>query len=69
MKLTVVVDNMVSHSTPRPFRAEHGYALLVETGGKKILLDAGQSDVVVHNLSLLGVHPDELDAIAISHGH
>lgn len=69
MKLTVVVDNMVSHSMPRPLRAEHGYALLIEIGGKKILLDAGQSDVAVHNLSLLGVHPDELDAIAISHGH
>lgn len=41
MKLTVVVDNMVSHSMPRPLRAEHGYALLIEIGGKKILLDAG----------------------------
>jgi 7,8-dihydropterin-6-yl-methyl-4-(beta-D-ribofuranosyl)aminobenzene 5'-phosphate synthase len=69
LKLTVVVDNSVPISTPSPFQGEHGFSLLIEIDSAKILLDAGQSDVVVHNLSLLGVHPNELDAIVLSHGH
>jgi 7,8-dihydropterin-6-yl-methyl-4-(beta-D-ribofuranosyl)aminobenzene 5'-phosphate synthase len=69
MKVTVVIDNSVPISARVPFLAEHGLSLLLETGTQKLLLDTGQSAAVVHNLSLLGVHPLELDAIVISHGH
>ena len=69
MQLTVVMDNMVPFGASKPFVGEHGYSLLIETAAKRVLLDAGQSEAVVRNLSLLGVHPDELDAIVISHGH
>lgn len=69
MKVTVVVDNSVPISARSPFLGEHGLSLLIETGTRKILLDTGQSSAVVHNLGLLGVHPRELDAITISHGH
>lgn len=69
MKVTVVVDNSVPISAKSPFIGEHGLSLLLETDTKKILVDTGQSGAVVHNLSLLGVHPRELDAIALSHGH
>lgn len=69
MKITVVIDNCVPISTPSPFLGEHGASLLIEANGKLILLDAGQSSAVVHNLSLLGKHPAELDAIIVSHGH
>lgn len=69
MKVTVVVDNSVPISAKKPFLGEHGLSLLLELDSYKPPLDAGQSSAVVHNLSLLGVHPHELDAIAISHGH
>lgn len=69
MKVTIVVDNSVPISAKKPFLAEHGLSLLLETDSYKLLLDAGQSSAVVQNLSLLGVHPLQLDAIAISHGH
>lgn len=69
MKITVVVENSVPISSPSPFLAEHGFSVLIEVDSTKILMDAGQSDVVVHNLSLLGVHPNELDMIVLSHGH
>ncbi|VBB07720.1 metallo-beta-lactamase [Lucifera butyrica] len=69
MKLTVVVDNYVPISTPSPFLGEHGFSLLIELDTAKILLDTGQSDAVVKNLSLLGIHPNQLDAIVLSHGH
>ena len=69
MKVTVVIDNSVPISANKPFLGEHGLSLLLETDSYKLLLDAGQSSAVVHNLSLLGIHPLQLDAIAISHGH
>ena len=69
MKITVVVDNAVPISAKSPFVAEHGYSLLIEHDMKKILFDAGQSQAVVHNLSLLGTSPTELDALVLSHRH
>ncbi len=69
MRITVVVDNTVPISAKSPFFAEHGYSLLIEHNSKKILFDAGQSQAVVHNLSLLGTSPTELDALVLSHGH
>lgn len=69
LKVTVVVDNCVSPAVRKPFRGQHGLAVLIDTGTNKILFDAGPSDIVVHNLGLLGVHPRDLDAIVLSHGH
>ena len=69
LKFTVVVDNNVPPGARAPFRGEHGLSVLIETGTNNILFDAGPSDVVVYNLGLLGVHPRDLDAIILSHGH
>ncbi len=69
MKVTIVVDNYVPISTPKPFWGEHGFSMLLESNEHKILMDTGQSEAVVKNLSLLGIHPNELDAIVLSHGH
>ena len=69
LKFTVVVDNNVPPGARAPFRGEHGLSVLIETGTNRILFDAGPSDIVVYNLGLLGVHPKELDAIVLSHGH
>lgn len=69
MKITVVVDNNVPPGAKAAFRGEHGLAVLIETGTNKILFDTGQSDLVIYNLGLLGVHPRDLDAIVLSHGH
>lgn len=69
MKVTVVIDNTVPPSIRGPFVAEHGLSLLIESDGKRVLFDTGQTGAVVNNLSLLGVHPATLDAIVLSHGH
>ena len=69
MKVTVVIDNAVPPSIRGPFVAEHGLSLLIESEGKRVLFDTGQTGAVVNNLSLLGVHPATLDAIVLSHGH
>jgi len=67
--LTVIVDNCVPINADAPFLGEHGLSMLLETGGSRILIDAGQSSAVVHNLGLLSIAPSSLDMIAISHGH
>jgi 7,8-dihydropterin-6-yl-methyl-4-(beta-D-ribofuranosyl)aminobenzene 5'-phosphate synthase len=69
MRVTVVVDNCIMPKTKKPLRAEHGLSLLLETAEGRFLFDAGQSEVAADNLALLGVHPRELDAIILSHGH
>jgi len=69
MKVTVVIDNCIPPSLRGPFLAEHGLALLIEEGASRILFDTGQTGAVVHNLSLLGIHPSSLDAVVLSHGH
>lgn len=54
--------------------AEHGLSLMINVfrKGKKetILFDTGYSDIGVrNNLDLLGIDPDSIDAMVLSHGH
>ena len=64
--LTWIVDDVAS----RPLRAEHGYAMWISAPGGQVLLDTGGSgDVLLHNLSVLGLDPERLDALVLSHGH
>jgi len=68
MRLTCVVDDAVQRSSP--FWGEHGLAFLIETEGRRLLFDTGQSGtVLLHNLELLGRSPETIDALAISHAH
>lgn len=69
MKITVAMDNTVPISSKRPFLGEHGFSLLIEHEGQRILLDAGQSSAIINNLSLLGVTANSIDMAVISHGH
>lgn len=55
-------------------RAEHGFSAVVRVfaGGNEeaLLFDAGLSrDGLMHNLDVLEIKPNELHAIALSHGH
>jgi len=68
MNVTCVVDDAVQRSSA--FWGEHGVAFLIETEGRRVLFDTGQSStVLLHNLELLGVDPATIDALAISHAH
>lgn len=69
MKITVVIENNVPFSCGLPLLAEHGVSMLIETAGRRILYDTGESGAVLHNLTVLGIAPESLDAIVISHGH
>jgi 7,8-dihydropterin-6-yl-methyl-4-(beta-D-ribofuranosyl)aminobenzene 5'-phosphate synthase len=68
MRITCLVDNAARRGSR--LWAEHGLAFLIETGTGRVLFDTGQSGtVLMHNLDALGVDPQTIDALAISHAH
>jgi len=64
--LTVLVENCAAR---RGVLGEHGWALWIETGGLRILLDGGQGLALRHNAEALGVGLCSADAVVLSHGH
>jgi len=65
-KLTVVVDNFALRGS---LRAEHGFSLLIEADRHLLLLDAGKSSLTLDTLTALGVGPERIGDIVITHGH
>jgi len=50
--------------------SEHGLSFLIEISGRRLLFDTGSSGkVILHNLRKVGVDPEELSAIVLSHSH
>lgn len=65
MKITVLIEN----TTDSELACEHGLSLFIEYNGKKILLDAGQSESFYDNAKKLGIYPENADICVLSHGH
>ena len=65
MKITILVDN----TAEEPLRAEHGFSCWVEVAARRILLDTGQGDALIHNAEILGIDLTTADALVLSHGH
>ncbi|MFH1613568.1 MAG: iron-sulfur cluster assembly scaffold protein [Planctomycetota bacterium] len=65
LSITVVVDNTASGH----FHSEHGLALWINHGDKRILFDTGQSNLILQNAKTLDIDLADTDAIVISHGH
>ncbi len=66
LRLTVLADNSVAAPD---LIAEHGFSLLIEADGRRILFDTGQGKVLRSNAKALGVSIAGLDALVLSHGH
>ena len=64
MKITILNDN----APGRNCLAEYGLSFLVEAD-KKILFDAGATDVYLQNAKILGISLNDIDSIVLSHGH
>jgi 7,8-dihydropterin-6-yl-methyl-4-(beta-D-ribofuranosyl)aminobenzene 5'-phosphate synthase len=67
MRVTILVDNTARFDSA--LTAEHGFSLLVEAEGRRVLFDTGASDAVVRNAERLKVDLLDLDYIVLSHGH
>lgn len=66
MRITTLVENLVYG---QDLRAEHGLSFYIETPGRKILFDTGQSDLFLCNSKVLGIDVAQIDALVLSHGH
>jgi 7,8-dihydropterin-6-yl-methyl-4-(beta-D-ribofuranosyl)aminobenzene 5'-phosphate synthase len=66
MKLVVLSDNLKKDEN---LAEEHGLSIYIETEHAKCLLDTGASDAFLRNAAKLGVAPEEVDYLFISHGH
>jgi len=61
----ILVDNIAGSECI----AEHGFALWIETGVRRILLDTGQGAALGENARALGVDLSNTTDLVISHGH
>ncbi len=64
--VTALVDNCV-HGPD--LQAEHGLAFFIKTGRHRLLFDTGRSDLIVKNAHTLGLDLENVEAVALSHGH
>lgn len=67
MKITVLVDN--NTYIDQYYLGEPAASYLIEDNGIKILFDTGYSDVYVKNSIKMGIKLEDVDIVAISHGH
>ena len=65
LKIVVLNDNRCDNDS---LKCEHGLSLYMEYNGKKVLFDAGQTDIFIENAKKLNVDLTKLDAIVLSHG-
>ena len=65
VRVTVLMEN----TAPEGLLCEHGLSLMIEHGGRSILLDAGSSAALLDNAARLGVDLSRVDAAVLSHGH
>jgi len=67
MQTTIIYDNTVFRND---LQADWGFSALIEINGKKILFDAGASgSILLSNMSQLGIAPEDIDEVFISHAH
>lgn len=64
-KITIIVDNKSCND----IQGEWGLSVLAEYAGKKILLDAGASNLFLENMKKLGFDVAEIDHAVLSHAH
>lgn len=64
-QLTLVVDNEAGPGCI----AEHGFALWIESGDARILLDTGQGLALAPNAQFLGLDLGRTNVLVLSHGH
>jgi len=67
MKVTIIYDNEVRSEG---LTADWGFACLVEAHGRKILFDTGASGpILMGNMEKLGIDPQVIEDVVISHAH
>ena len=66
IRITCLVDNTASRDD---LVAEHGLAVWIDFGDRRLLFDTGQGQALPHNADALGIDLAAADAVVLSHGH
>ena len=71
MKLTTVYDNEVYlEVSATGLTSEWGFSCLIEVSGERILFDTGgDGSILLRNMERLGIDPEDLTTIVLSHEH
>lgn len=67
LEITTLVENFKGEHLS--LKNEHGISFLIESDGKQILFDTGQSDLFLKNAKLLNKDISNLNHVVLSHGH
>jgi len=72
-QITVLIEDSNSSAKPK-LKAKHGIAFFIKAkiddNEVTIMMDTGPSpDVLLHNVDAMGVNLEDVDVIALSHGH
>jgi len=67
LEVTTLIEN--SKGEHLSLKNEHGISFLIESDGKKILFDTGQSDLFLQNAKLLNKDISNINHVVLSHGH
>jgi 7,8-dihydropterin-6-yl-methyl-4-(beta-D-ribofuranosyl)aminobenzene 5'-phosphate synthase len=65
MRISVLTENHAGSNT----MAEHGLSYMIESDGKRILFDTGQSDIFLRNAEVMNISMRNIDIVILSHGH
>jgi 7,8-dihydropterin-6-yl-methyl-4-(beta-D-ribofuranosyl)aminobenzene 5'-phosphate synthase len=65
----IVLRQLVDNRGGAGMAVEHGYAVWIEAGAERVLLDTGAGTALLPNTETLGVDLAEATAIVLSHGH
>lgn len=66
-KVKILVENTAFQTL---VVAEHGLSMLIENDyGEKLIFDVGQSDSIIHNMSVYKQDFQSINTIVLSHGH
>lgn len=66
MKITVLTENT---SADPAIGCEHGLSLYIETKGRKLLFDTGQTALFAENAAKRNIDLSQVDLAVLSHGH
>jgi 7,8-dihydropterin-6-yl-methyl-4-(beta-D-ribofuranosyl)aminobenzene 5'-phosphate synthase len=67
LTLTIVYDN---NAYDARLQTDWGFACLIETGQSTILFDTGgKGAILIDNMAALGIDPQAIDAVVLSHAH
>lgn len=67
LKITTLIENLPGMDKNLQF--EHGFSVWIETEGKRVLFDTGQSGAFLKNAGVLGIDVSRADMVVLSHGH